>query len=171
MRLDEMVELIRAAVPQSGGTWADLGAGTGNFTRALSTLLGIQATIYAVDRTLPEPAFRMDGFASKVQWQYGDFTGPMTLPILDGILMANALHFVRDQAQVLANVCGYLQPGGRLVLVEYAIDVPLSYIPHPLPLARFVALAGQIGLNAPRQTGVRRSPSTGIVMYTALAIR
>ena len=46
----EMVELIRAGVGGPGGTWADFGAGTGNFTWALAALLGPTATIYALDR-------------------------------------------------------------------------------------------------------------------------
>ncbi len=46
----EMVALIRGAIETPGETWADLGAGTGNFTRALRELLGPQGTIYAVDR-------------------------------------------------------------------------------------------------------------------------
>jgi ubiquinone/menaquinone biosynthesis C-methylase UbiE len=46
----EMMALIRPAVPGEGGSWADLGAGAGNFTRALGNLLGPKGTIYAVDR-------------------------------------------------------------------------------------------------------------------------
>ena len=46
----EMLGLIRGGVDAPGGTWADLGAGTGNFTRVLGELLGPRGTIYAVDR-------------------------------------------------------------------------------------------------------------------------
>ncbi len=46
----EMVALIRAGVPPAGGVWADLGAGTGNFTLALAEILGPTATIYALAR-------------------------------------------------------------------------------------------------------------------------
>jgi precorrin-6B methylase 2 len=48
----EAVELIAAAIPGRGGTWADLGAGDGTFTRALARLLGPNSRIYAVDRDL-----------------------------------------------------------------------------------------------------------------------
>jgi len=34
-----MQDLIRAGVGAAGGTWAELGAGTGNFTWALAELL------------------------------------------------------------------------------------------------------------------------------------
>jgi predicted RNA methylase len=46
----DAVALIRDAIPQRGGTWADLGAGEGTFTRALVELLGSDSRIYAVDR-------------------------------------------------------------------------------------------------------------------------
>jgi len=46
----DAVALIREAVPRAAGTWADLGAGDGTFTRALARLLGLNSRIYAVDR-------------------------------------------------------------------------------------------------------------------------
>ena len=46
----DAVALIAGAVGEPGGTWADLGAGTGTFTRALAELLGATSRIYAVDR-------------------------------------------------------------------------------------------------------------------------
>ena len=51
MELEEMINLIRPGVEQGREVWADLGAGTGNFSRALAVLLGPTATIYAVDRS------------------------------------------------------------------------------------------------------------------------
>jgi ubiquinone/menaquinone biosynthesis C-methylase UbiE len=45
-----MVALIRGGVAEPGGIWADLGAGTGNFTWALAELLGLSATVHAIDR-------------------------------------------------------------------------------------------------------------------------
>ena len=45
-----MVGLIRGGIPTGGGAWADLGAGTGNFTWALRDLLDPTGTIYAIDR-------------------------------------------------------------------------------------------------------------------------
>lgn len=171
-----MVALIRAGIPAPGGVWADLGAGTGNFTWALRELLGPQGTIYAVDR---------DGKAIRRQRELiaaaapgaailslqADFTRPLDLPALDGILMANALHFVRDQQAVLAHVAGYLRPGGHFLLVEYEVNHIMPWVPFPLPLERFAALAPTAGLSAPARLATRRSPSSGILMYAALARR
>src|SRR4051794_16794510 len=92
----EMVALIRGGVRRPGGVWADLGAGTGNFTRGLAELVGKNATIFAIDRNAqavkqlsaeqPRP-----GTWAKILPREGDFTLPLELPSLDGIMLANAL--------------------------------------------------------------------------------
>jgi ubiquinone/menaquinone biosynthesis C-methylase UbiE len=160
----EMVALIRAGVDSPGGLWADFGAGVGSFTRALRELVGPEAVIYAIDRD--RHALRGQRDAIPVA---GDFTQPLDLPSLDGILMANALHWVNDQARVMAQLVGYLHPGGRLILVEYDVTGPRSYIPHPVPYARFEALAQAAGLRDVRRIGERVSPSSGVTMYAGVA--
>jgi ubiquinone/menaquinone biosynthesis C-methylase UbiE len=53
MEQHEMVTLIHDGVPAQGGLWADLGAGTGNFTWALAAVLGRAGTIYEIDPRRP----------------------------------------------------------------------------------------------------------------------
>lgn len=160
----EMVALIRAGVDSPGGLWADFGAGGGNFTRALRELVGPEAVIYAIDRD--RHALRGQRDAIPVA---GDFTQPLDLPSLDGILMANALHWVSDQARVMAQSTSYLRSGGRLIIVEYDVTGPRSYVPHPVPYARFEALAQAAGLRDVRRIGERVSPSSGVTMYAGVA--
>jgi SAM-dependent methyltransferase len=173
----EMVALIRGGVPQAGGVWADLGAGTGNFTWALRELLGPQATIYALDRdrraierqrTAMAQAAEPGATIVPIQ---ADFTRALDLPPLDGVLMANALHFVRDQPATLALIASYLRPGGRLLLVEYDVAAALAWVPFPVPFERFHALATQADLASPTLVGTRRSPSSGITMYAGVVVR
>ncbi len=170
-----MIALIRGGVPTENGLWADLGAGTGNFTRALHELLGPESTIYAVDRDAKAIAAQRSladmEAGAVVRPVQADFTRPLDLPPLDGVLMANALHFVRDQTTVLAHVAGYLRPTGRFLLVEYDVPSPMRWIPFPVPPERFDALVTPAGLSAPKLIGSRRSPSTGIRMYAAVALR
>jgi SAM-dependent methyltransferase len=168
----EMVALLRGGVSAPGGVWAELGAGAGNFTRALRDLIGPQSVIYAVDRDSRAVA-QLRAAATEpgaaIRPLQGDFTRPLELPPLDGALLANALHFVRDQSAVLRLVAGYLRPGGKLLLVEYARSFPLPWIPFPIPFERFQALARASGLTAPTLIGTRRSPSSGGAMYAAMA--
>ena len=52
-------------------------------------------------------------------------------------VMANSLHFERDQAAVLARLVPLLVPGGRFILVEYDADEGNRWVPHPVSLARW----------------------------------
>ena len=171
MELEEMINLIRPGVAQGGGAWADLGAGTGNFTRALGVLLGPTATIYAVDRNPSALAgLRAAVAPAAIIPVVGDFTRALDLPMLDGILMANALHFIHDQVPVLRHLVRYLRPSGRFLVVEYAVRDPLRWVPYPVPFEHFQVLAAGAELAPPTLVGRRRSPSTGIEMYAAVAI-
>src|SRR5690242_17364294 len=95
----DAIEMIRDAVGVSAGVWADLGAGTGTFTRALTELLGAGSTVYAVDddgravRALRELSASSSGDV-RVTAVHADFTRPLELPglaregaQLDGILL------------------------------------------------------------------------------------
>ncbi|MCS6880443.1 MAG: class I SAM-dependent methyltransferase [Oscillochloridaceae bacterium] len=168
-----MVALIRGGAPEPGGVWADLGAGTGNFTWALAEVLGPAATIHALDRDARAIAaqrarLHTDPPAATILPQQADVLHPLDLPPLDGIICANLLHFVRDQAGLLRRLRAHLRPGGRLLVVEYEQSLPIPWAPHPLPFARFMALAQETGFEAPARVGARRSPSSGRVMYAAV---
>ncbi len=172
----EMVALIQDGVAAQGGVWADLGAGTGNFTWALREILGPQGTIFAVDRDARAIKHQGELIAqanpgAAILPLQADFTQPLALPALDGVLMANALHFVRDQVAVLGRISSYLRPGGRLLLVEYDLHEAIQWVPFPVPFERLQQIALAAGLSAPQLLGRRRSPSSGIVMYAGAATR
>jgi SAM-dependent methyltransferase len=176
MTPSEAADLLRPAVPAApDARWADLGAGAGTFTRALAAILGAGAHLYAVDtderalRTLRAWAEKAVG-APPLRILHGDFTARMVLPPLDGIVMANALHFVRDQPAAVALAASYLRPGGRLVLIEYQDRPPSRWVPHPVSFARFAGLAADAGLTPPRIVA-RRPSAYGGEMYVAVAVR
>jgi SAM-dependent methyltransferase len=164
MTHEEMVALIAGGVGGMAGTWADFGAGGGKFTRALRELLSPAVTLYAIDQDAAALRGQQDAITI-----CADFSQPLGLPPLDGILMANALHWVRRQEAVLRLLAGYLKPGGRFVLVEYELQGPRGYVPFPVGYSRFESLAQAAGLVAVERIGERRSPSSGVAMYAALA--
>lgn len=150
------VNLLRPADLPPGASFADLGAGSGAFTLALRELLGLSADIYAVDRdetklTLLEQAYRSGfGSAENLHLVPANFAHDLDLPPLDGILMANSLHFFRDKEKVLRHVGTFLKPGGMLLLVEYNVDRGNPWVPHPLSFESFRKLAHRTGFNEPR---------------------
>ena len=137
MTHEDHVALLRGGIPGPGGVWADLGSGTGAFTLALADILGPEGTIYSVDvdrRALKEQERIMRSRFPDVSVHYidADYTGPLDLPPLDGIIMANSLHFQRDKSRVLRQVRSYLKPSGSLVLVEYNADSGNPWMPFPI---------------------------------------
>jgi hypothetical protein len=90
-----------------------------------------------------------------------DFTQPMrpALPALDGLVMANALHYVpdRQKAAVVQRLKSYLKPGGRWLLVEYNVDRGNPWVPHPLSYATWETLARQCGFEHTRLLATRPS--------------
>jgi SAM-dependent methyltransferase len=144
------VNLLRKGVPASGGVWADFGAGSGAFTLALAELIGAGSTIFAVDKDRRA----LQQLSRMVQAQFPgvtlhtlveDFTRTLDLPPLDGVVMANSLHFERRKESVLQLVRGYLKPGGRLLLVEYNTDKGNMWVPHPLSFPTWQQLAARSG--------------------------
>jgi ubiquinone/menaquinone biosynthesis C-methylase UbiE len=179
MNSTDAVTLIRNAIPRRGGTWADLGAGEGAFTRALAECVGADGRIYAVDRDARAVAtlrrWAAASEAPQVIPVLADFTSTFTLPGvgepgLDGMLLANALHFVGDAERVLARLVTMLRPGGRVVLVEYERRRASRWVPHPITPERLPELAASAGLSTPIITATRPSAFGGN-LYVAVADR
>jgi SAM-dependent methyltransferase len=154
---------IRAAV-ESGGTWADVGAGEGAFTLALADLLGPGGRIVAIDRDPRALRSNEDAIRSRfpdVDYTAltADLTGPLDLPGLDGLVAANSLHYVPRERQVavIRALAGHLRPGGRFVVVEYDSDRGNTWVPHPFSAASWERLAVAAGLADTRRIG--RIPS------------
>jgi ubiquinone/menaquinone biosynthesis C-methylase UbiE len=172
----DAVALLEGAVPRRPGTWADLGSGDGTFTRALAELVGQGSRIYAVDRdasALASVARQKVAAGVDVVPVTADFTGPFELPgfegqLLDGILLANALHFVSEQVQVLGRLASRVMPGGWVIVVEYDNRAASRWVPYPISSVRWPALAREAGLTAPVVTGSRRSAFGG-ALYVGVA--
>jgi ubiquinone/menaquinone biosynthesis C-methylase UbiE len=150
MNHNDHVYLLQKGVSAQGGTWADLGSGVGAFTLALADLIGPTGQIYSVDKdkgALREQERAMRAHFPGVTAHYinGDFTRRIELPPLDGVVMANSLHYVRHKDPVLQLVRSYLRPGGHLILVEYNADRGNMWVPYPLSYGTWEALARQNG--------------------------
>ncbi|HYD52063.1 MAG TPA: class I SAM-dependent methyltransferase [Gemmatimonadaceae bacterium] len=177
MNWRDAARLIEPALDGAGPSWADLGAGEGTFTRSLAHRLGSGGCVYAVERdesslvALRALAAQRDEGAEIVPMAR-DFTEPLDLPPLDGVLLANALHFVdaERQAALLRRLAASVGDGGRIVVVEYD-DRPASrWVPFPVSLDRLRALAAAAGIGEPREIGRRRSRYGGS-MYAACCAR
>jgi ubiquinone/menaquinone biosynthesis C-methylase UbiE len=169
----DLVALIQDGVPARGGRWADLGAGEGAFTLALADLLGPSAQITAVDKdagSLRRLASAAGSKTTTIETVVGDFTRQLSLADLDGIVMANSLHFVRDKAPVLKSVGEMLRPGGTLIVVEYDADRGNPWVPHPFSYATWERLAAAAGFQQTRRLQTYPSRYLGS-MYSAASTK
>jgi SAM-dependent methyltransferase len=159
------VDLLRDGVPRVTGTWADLGAGAGAFTLGLAELLPAGSTIHAIDRdasALRELDAAVARFGRgrevpRILTRRADFTRDLDLAALDGVVMANSLHFVREKAPVLARVRAMLRLGGTLLLVEYDVDEGNPWVPHPLSFETWRGVAVVAGFSEPRLLATKKS--------------
>jgi ubiquinone/menaquinone biosynthesis C-methylase UbiE len=169
------VSLIREGVEGGPGEWADLGSGGGAFTLALAELLGHAGRIHSIDRDVHalerQRRAMVERFPdSQVSYLQADFSRPLELPPLDGVIMANSLHFMRRKEPVLELVRRYLRPGGRLVLVEYDSDRGNPWVPHPLSYPSWERLSTEAGFEETRL--LERVPSRVLgAIYSASSRR
>ena len=167
----EAADLLADAIGPGAGVWADIGAGSGTFTRALRSLLRRGSRVYAVDND-PAAITALGSIGEDVIAIRSDFRKTLELPEspLDGMLFANSLHFVPDVEVVLKRLVGLVRPGGRVVVVEYDRRSASPWVPHPVVSDRWPGLAAAAGLVNPRVTARRKSQYAG-ELYVAVADR
>ncbi|MCK6554854.1 methyltransferase domain-containing protein [Candidatus Binatia bacterium] len=128
-------ELVGALQIRPGMTVADIGAGTGYFSRYLATAVGDAGTVFAVD---PEP--RLVAHLRERAEQEG--TGQV-IPVLgspdnprlpagavDLVLIVNTLHHIDGRTDYFRRLQRALKPGGRIAVVDFKKE-PLPVGPPP----------------------------------------
>lgn len=169
------VNLIKDGIPERGGIWADLGSGAGAFTLALAEVIGPEGVIYSVDtnkRRLQSQQGTMESWfpQNTVQYLNQDISKPLELPQLDGIVMANSLHFFAQKEPILELVHGYLKPFGRLIVVEYNVDKGNRWVPYPFSYEGWEKLAQATGFIETRLLMTRHSRFLDGI-YSAVSLR
>jgi SAM-dependent methyltransferase len=126
--------------------WADLGAGDGTFTRSLSALLGEGSTIYAIDKSGSElekiqvnPSIELKTFVLDFE------NDELPFQQLNGIMMANSLHYVKDKIPFVKKLKNLGRPGAALIIIEYDMDVGNRWVPYPISYSKLEILAEQCG--------------------------
>ena len=122
MKLKDAIALINE--PGLGAVtnprWADLGCGDGLFTYALANVLHAGATITAVDKAKIVLKALPNQHNTAIVTKQMDFTkGRLDIGIMDGIIMANSLHFVADKITFLHSLKNQLTTRGIFLIIEY----------------------------------------------------
>lgn len=169
MKVSDATILIKAGMPAkiNNTVWADLGCGGGIFTNALARLLGDRGKIYAIDKE--NQAIEIDtGGKIRIEFVKLDFIND-ELPFLtvDGILMANALHYVKDKAAFIEKVKKHLKPAGELIIVEYDTVRQNRWVPYPISFENLIETFSSAGFNQIKKIGERNSVYRTEKMYAA----
>lgn len=172
MNLDQAIDLINQKKELFEGTrqWADLGCGMGLFTQALAQLLPEGSVIHAVDTNksalskLPKlNHVQIIPHALDFEREAWPFHS------LDGVLMANSLHYVADKRRFLQQIQPYLQQTHLLLIVEYERSKPNPWVPYPITYAGLSSLLLEEGYREVNKLGERPSLFGRTPMYAALA--
>lgn len=169
------VRLIRDGVlGLTRGEWADLGSGTGAFTLALAALLEPGGSILSIDwdgHALASQASLLSARFPRTPVRYlrTDLTSDLAIEPVDGMVMANALHFLRDRDRFLPRLASCIRPGGRFVLVEYDSDRGNPWVPHPLSWKTWRRTAQRAGFSDTRLIGRVPSRFLGSI-YASLSV-
>jgi ubiquinone/menaquinone biosynthesis C-methylase UbiE len=125
---EEKPEVVLAAMAlRDGLTVAEIGAGTGFFSRRLARAVGSAGKVYAVDiqpgmLDLLKTYAAREGITNVIP-VLGTETDPR-LPAhgIDRILLVDVYHELQQPEPVLARIRDSLAPGGTVTLVEYRLE-------------------------------------------------
>jgi hypothetical protein len=171
MYIAEATELIRTdkLAGARAQTWCDLGCGTGTFTLALATLLPPGSVIHAIDKDkkslsrIPDRYQKVTIHKEIVVLSESD----LSLPPIDGVLMANFLHFIKHQGAFIGRLRTRSQ---RLLVVEYDGRAPSRWVPYPLGFSVLRRLLLERGFTEISKIATRASRFGGEI-YSAFAER
>lgn len=124
---------------RQGDTIADIGAGTGYFSRLFAQRVGKSGRVFAVDIdeamvNYLEKRSKAEGL-NNIQSILAAANDPM-LPgsSLDLVFICDTYMFIRNRVQYLGRLLDYLKPGGRLAIISFnqKAEVPGAPPPHKM---------------------------------------
>ena len=101
----------------------------------------------------------------RVVTHVGDFTNA-SWPFagLDGILMANSLHYIKNKPSLINRLVPAMRPNGTIVIVEYDTESANLWVPYPITYEKLKSLFLNNSMNKITRIGERRS-RFGSMMY------
>lgn len=172
MQLTEAIELISTNYLVEQGkssVWADLGCGSGLFTKALGHYLKQRSVIYGIDKNNSLKHETTNNGVEIIPVQSDFVTDTLNLKNINGILLANSLHYVKDKISFLKKCKTYLADDAYFLIVEYDTDIPVfKWVPYPVNFSSLVILFKEIGFSSSRKLGERASAYRRGNMYAVL---
>jgi ubiquinone/menaquinone biosynthesis C-methylase UbiE len=171
MDLQDAIALIthKEITEKPDAQWADLGCGSGFFTYALANHLQKGSSIHAVDKSpvrlqkLPNP-HNINIYTKQLDFVHH----PLPFNQLDGIMLANSLHYVSNKMHFITIAGQHLSGDGVFLVVEYDTDTANPWVPHPVSCHSLQSLFAKAGYASFSKLGeIRSSFNTGNI-YAAI---
>ena len=120
LRIERVIETLQV---EPGDRVADIGAGTGLFSRPLARAVGEAGVIYAVDvnRELLEHidrTAREEGIEN-IRTILAAEDDPRLPEAVDLVFICDTLHHIDGPGEYLGTLRGYLRPAGRVAVIDF----------------------------------------------------
>lgn len=145
----QVSKVVAALDLKSGMSAADLGAGSGLFTRSIAKVVA-PGRVYAVDI---EPKLlaiiaggAKDAGLSNVETVLGEAADPKLPGTVDLLFICDALHHIANPGTYLKTIRRYLAPGGRVAVIDYRTNWPEGHETLQFSTEQFARWAADAGL-------------------------
>jgi ubiquinone/menaquinone biosynthesis C-methylase UbiE len=128
MQVPRVIETL-GVIP--GTKAADLGSGSGLFTRPMAKAAAPGGVVYAID--INDALLKIvDRSATEqkidnIRTVLGATDDPKLPEPVDLILICDTLHHIGNRPQYLKNLAKYLRPGGRIAIIDFSKDWPAGH--------------------------------------------
>ena len=127
----QVPKVIETLAVQAGAKIADIGSGSGLFSRPLAKAVGEKGVVYAVDidagmlkivdRTSAEAGLK------NVKTVLAAADDPKLPEPVDIAFICDALHHIGGQAAYFKTLVKYLKPGGRVAVIDFGEKWPTGH--------------------------------------------
>lgn len=157
MNHQDHVNLLGNLQTKQKEVWLDLGSGWGAFTLALRDIGGNSISIISVDQDKSILETQQSNFErqfpqTNISYINQDFTKEIPVINVGGILMANSLHYIKDQMAFINRIKFMLPKNGRLIIIEYDTDVSNFWLPYPISYNKLRELLKNCGFQNVKKT-------------------
>ena len=129
----QVPRVVSALQLEPGMRVADLGSGSGLFTRPIAKAVAPGGIAYAVDidaalLKIVAASARDAGITNIVTVHAAPDDAKLPEPV-DVILICDTLHHIQNQAAYLKGLRRYLKPGGRIAVIDFSANWPEGHEP------------------------------------------
>lgn len=127
----QVTNVIKTLKVKSGQRIADIGAGSGLFTRPMAQKVGDKGVVYAVDVD-PELLKHVERTAQEqkltnIKTILASESDPKLPEPVDLIVVIDTLHHISNQAAYLKGLKKYLKSDGRIAIIDFSKDWPAGH--------------------------------------------